>query len=132
MVRPSARSRRAKRDRAGSERLRDLEAGRSRRPAMAARLVAELTALLQQQANSARTQKSSIQTAAASRAPAAAELGPGVEAKLVRDIGDVGLNGALGQEQPGTIHMPPGRTLSRTCAGPGAASRRFPASTFEF
>jgi len=31
----------------------------------------------------------------------AADLGPGVEALLVEDVGDVGLDGALGQEQAG-------------------------------
>src|SRR5579859_5926780 len=31
----------------------------------------------------------------------AADLDPGVEPKFVEHVGDVGLNGALGQEQPG-------------------------------
>src|SRR5215471_6784874 len=31
----------------------------------------------------------------------AAELDPGVQAQLVEDVGDMGLNGALRQEQPG-------------------------------
>jgi hypothetical protein len=31
----------------------------------------------------------------------AADLGSGVQAELVEDVGDVGLDGALGQEQPG-------------------------------
>jgi len=31
----------------------------------------------------------------------AAELDPGVQAQLVEDVGEVGLNGALRQEQPG-------------------------------
>src|SRR5262245_12727284 len=31
----------------------------------------------------------------------AAELDPGAEAQLVQDVGDMGLHGSLGQEQPG-------------------------------
>src|SRR5215470_4913739 len=49
----------------------------------------------------------------------AADLGPGVEAQLIEDVGDVGLDSALGQEQPG-CYLPVAEAASDNLAISGS------------